>query len=245
MKIFFDLADYPKYDWGKMFTDAINCVIASGKINKIIIVVPVKAVYTTVDGILGSIGWQKKGQQYMHYNINLIIILCIPNSCIPSPSDAIFYFDLSSKQIFLFEDKISMDNLLEISIKDSADINLWGQTFEVKNVKNRAKDFNQLATTHKCQQAIDQLSKLINLSNKFSFHTSDEDLVKTYLLALHGLEPNPVNADSLFTYAMYKHNWPYHMAEQMREWMQRLNNGKTFKGGDRNKARWKTLYNRW
>ncbi len=91
------------------------------------------------------------------------------------------------------------------------------------------------------QQAFQTLTSLINMSTGIS-HSSDKEMAKTFVLALHGNEQS-LDANAVFAYLVKELNWDTDTANKIEKLIETLNSGGHFKGGDR--SRLQLFYNQW
>lgn len=81
------------------------------------------------------------------------------------------------------------------------------------------------------KKAMEELTDSINMSTGIH-HPSDEEDAKTYILALHKYE-DELDADVVGAYLVSELGWETKHAAEVEELINKLNNGKHFKGGRR------------
>ena len=85
---------------------------------------------------------------------------------------------------------------------------------------------------------------VINLGNRTAFNPLDEGFVKTCVLALNH-HMGFIDTDEVFAYVIRNRHWPVKLAYILVDCIDRLNNGRFFRGGDRHRMRWKNLFAGW
>lgn len=91
--------------------------------------------------------------------------------------------------------------------------------------------------------ALERLTGCINMGTGLS-HPSDEELAKTYVRTLHRFH-RPLECDKILSYLTGKLDWRFEVAQELVGYIEKLQTGKTFRGG---KADEKTLthyYSMW
>lgn len=159
-------------------------------------------------------------------------------------SDVVISYDLDSKELLKVEDQCSEGIVVNIEVRQYADINLWGGVWGVSSPANEENSYRRLNPRPIVRRALDQISRAINLGNRTAFHPGDDRLVKTIILALHhhfGI----IDSDEVFAYVVRTHHWPIGIATILKKYFDTLNNGRHFCGGDRHKRRWQELLAGW
>lgn len=159
-------------------------------------------------------------------------------------SDLVISCDLDSKELLKLEGEFAFGITDNIEVRQYADIALWGGTWGVANPGNPGSSFAQLNPHPIVQHALDQISQAINLGNRTVFHPSDDELVKTCVLALNH-HMGFINTDEVFAYVIRNRHWPVGLAYKLVDYIDRLNNGRIFHGGDRHRTRMNNLIARW
>lgn len=160
--------------------------------------------------------------------------------------DIVIYCSLQSDEILHVEEKGGVE--VGIAIKDYRSIELWGGTWGVSSLKAdglNLPDYDFWAPSVKVQNAIRKLTKVINLSNSKVFHISDEDLVKAYVRTLIKYEQQAILPEAVVAFAIRECRWNYNLASLMGGYFEKLNSGKSFKGGVRTAKEMKDLYQMW
>lgn len=158
--------------------------------------------------------------------------------------DLLISCDLDSKELLKVEDEYGFGIIDNIEVKQYADMERWGRVWGVTNPGNPDNSFVQLNPQPIVQHALDQITRVINLGNRTAFNPLDEGFVKTCVLALNhhmGL----IDADEVFAYVIRNRHWPVKLAYILVDYIDRLNNGRSFRGGDRHRRRWNNLFAGW
>lgn len=90
--------------------------------------------------------------------------------------------------------------------------------------------------------ALEQLTTIINLSTGIT-HPMDNEAAKKYIRALYRYEKEPLEGLVVEAYLVNNLNWKAQDARQVRDLVDRLNNGKNFQGGSTTSLC--SLYRRW
>lgn len=158
--------------------------------------------------------------------------------------DVIISYDLDSRELLKIEEKCGSGIDVNIEIKQYADIALWGGVWGVPCPRNEANSFAQMNPRLVVRHALNQISQAINLGNRTVFHPADDELVKTCLLALHH-HFGDVNSDEAFAYVVRNQHWSLGIAAILKKYIDILNDGRRFRGGDRHRRRWNELFAGW
>lgn len=239
----FDSCNYNN-DSARALLHALDCCYEAAKtgcINRIVIILPIQHAIENIVSILLGNGYRKANGTICKIGYNTNIVITSVKSYNHFDTDAVVFFGLDSFMMFEVEEKGC--NVLEIAVNDYSGYELWKGTWEAKNPDTGIS--TKLEPNDKIKNAFDQLSRAINITNTFAFHPSDEELVKKFIRTLNSLEPNPVNADEVFAYLRREKHWTLGLCKLVREWINRLNNGGTFKGGTATKTEMKALYAKW
>ena len=158
--------------------------------------------------------------------------------------DLVISCDLNSKELLKVEDEYGIGIIDNIEVRQYADISLWGGVWGVTNSGNSDNSYAQLNPQTIVQHALDQISQVINLGNRTVFNPLDEKYVKTCVLALnHHL--GIINTDEVFAYVIRNRHWSVDLAFILVDYIDRLNNGGSFRGGDRHRTCWNRLFSGW
>ena len=133
---------------------------------------------------------------------------------------------------------------VNIEVKQYADIDLWGGVWGVPSPLNAENSYRRLNPRPVVRRALVQMSRAINLGNRTVFHPGDDRLVKTFILALHH-HLGIIDSDKAFAYVVRTKHWPIGIATILMKYIDILNNGRHFHGGDRHRRRWQELLVSW
>jgi hypothetical protein len=92
------------------------------------------------------------------------------------------------------------------------------------------------------QKALDDLTGSVNMTTGIT-HSADNDLAKTYILALHN-EGEAMTAEGVRSY-LVRHGWDSSYAQDVCDLVETLSSGRHFQGGSRDKKSWKHHIGRW
>lgn len=244
MKHFYlDIADFNN-DVDTCLKQALAYAVTAAEasnIERIVIISPTNRVSINVAAILIALGCREANGTFNIIGSSINIVLNSIATYNNFDTDAVIYFALSSKEIFKIEEQRTFG--LEIAIKEYCDIDLWKGTWSAVNPQTKASI--KLEPNDKVKHAFDQLTRTVNITHSVCFHPSDEDCVKKFIRTLVEFEATPVNPDDVFAYLKRDKNWSIALCDQVREWISKLNNGGTFKGGKATKTEMKTLYSNW
>lgn len=95
--------------------------------------------------------------------------------------------------------------------------------------------------TNTVQEAMRMLTREVNMATALT-HSSDEELAKTYIRALHKYETS-LDTAIISRFLKVKLGWDAAATEKVEKWIDALNNGKSFKGGA--KTGLKNFYKQW
>lgn len=160
---------------------------------------------------------------YNSHNLHNIVITC----------------GIDSNDIFKIDDVYYRPDAI-ISIAWTFEgLEKWNKTWNSKEIRGKQK----LIKPYKNPSCIVQeaLKELNNIRKSTSIHPSDEEKVKTYILALHKHEK--LDADIIGAYLIRELNWYLKHVNYIEQLINTLNNGKHFKGGDLTKIQ--SHYERW
>lgn len=244
MKLFYlDIADFNN-NIHICLKQALTYAVAAAKastIKRIVIISSTNTISKNVADILIALGCRETHGTFTFIGSSINIVLNSIANYNHFDIDAVIYFALSSKEIFKVEEQRTFG--LEIALKEYCDIDLWKGTWSAVNPQTKAS--TKLEPNNKVKHAFDQLTRTINVTHTVCFHPSDEDYVKKFIRTLVEYEATPVNPDEVFAYLKRDKNWNIALCDQVREWISKLNNGGTFKGGKTTKSEMKTLYSNW
>ena len=244
MKHFYlDIADFNN-NIDICLQQALAYAVAAAKASttkRIVIISPTNTISKNVADSLIALGCRENSGTFNIIGSSINIVLNSIATYNHFDTDAVIYFALPSKEIFNIEEQRTFG--LEIALKEFCDIDLWKGTWSAVNPQTKASI--KLEPNDKVKHAFDQLTRTINITHSVRFHTSDEDCVKRFIRTLVEFEATPVNPDEVFAYLKRDKNWNIDLCYQVREWIAKLNNGGTFKGGKATKTEMKTLYSNW
>src|SRR5690606_6842751 len=93
------------------------------------------------------------------------------------------------------------------------------------------------------KKSMDDLTDAVNMSTGIRHH-ADNDLAKTYILALHN-NGEDMSAGDVRTYLVKDKGWKTDHAQDVYDLIETLNAGKHFQGGSRDKESWNYHIERW
>lgn len=158
--------------------------------------------------------------------------------------DLVLSCDLDSKELLKIEDEYGLGIVDIIEVKQYAEVSLWGGVWGVTNLGNPDNSFALLTPQPIVRHALDQISRAINLGNRIVFNPTDDMFVKTCVLALNH-HMGVINTDEVLAYVIRNRHWPVGLAYKLVDYIDRLNNGRYFRGGDRHRVRWNNLFAGW
>ena len=158
-----------------------------------------------------------------------------------SPSEIVITLGLDADDLLKIDDYYSVKAIIAIPwLKKNT--GKWLQTWSPKELRGKQPAIKGFANPSCIViKALEELTGLINMSTGIR-HPSDEREAKTTILALHKYEPQ-LNGDFVAAYLVRELNWESESANEMKEFINTLNDGKYFKGGDRTGL--KDYYKRW
>lgn len=174
-----------------------------------------------------------RGEKFMDCRVPIKIetIRTIRESHINKTSEIVVGFGLDSKQLFRLDDFYSIKIIILVPwLKE--DVKKWVQTWnpiEISMKREPIKTFPEPSDVIK--KAMNSLTSSINMSTGIS-HPTDEELAKTYILALHKYEWT-LDADIVGSYLVKQLNWQSNDAAKIEKLINTLNEGRYFKGGKR------------
>lgn len=139
-------------------------------------------------------------------------------------------FGLKSDELFGFDDFHNVSYVIAVPwLKDSVDI--WAKTWEAEEIRTKVKAPPIPLPDKVVQRAFDSLTTSVNLSTGIT-HPSDEHQCKTYIRALDKYNYK-MDENEVFAYLVKEKGWYSSGAKDVVEIISKINNGKTFKGGDK------------
>jgi hypothetical protein len=156
-----------------------------------------------------------------------------------SSQDIVITMGMDSDDVMKLEDQFGVGVIIAIPwLKEGLSrwIDTWGPIEARSNSK--ASTYPELACIVKT--AFASLSKSINLSTGIH-NPFDEELAKTYIRVLHKYVG--LNGEQVVGYLVRELHWQTTHAEEVKGLIDKLNSGKTFKGGE--KTGLQNYYNRW
>lgn len=204
---------------------------------------------TTEETIEGLCPVQKNGKATCIAGCNVnYVVATIKNykNGMAGSHDVVVYCGLTSEEIMPAEEVTGID--YAISVKDFRSITLWGETWGVPGLSANGLNlppFNVISPNQKVQSAINHLSHAVNLTNIVALSTSDDELVKAYVRTLFRYEQKPINVDEVKAYAIRQCGWNWTLVNQMSSYFDKMNNGKSFKGGNASATQMKAWYDMW
>ena len=247
-RVYVDDADY---GLALQYAVAAACVEANkGTYNKIVFLTLTNDhKETTEETIEGICPVQKNGKakRIAGCNVNYVVATIKKyENGLAGPHDVVVYCGLTSEEIIPVEELAGID--YAIAVKENRSITLWGETWGVTGLSAKGlnlQTFNVISPNQKVQNAINHLSHAVNLTNKCVLNTCDEELVKAYVRTLFKYEQRPINVNEVIAYATRQCGWNWALSNQMAGYFDKMNNGKTFKGGITSAAQMKDWYDMW
>lgn len=224
--------------------DALNCCYAAtqnSNIQRIAIILPTKASIGNIESMLLANGYRKAAGALCKIGCQTNVVVTSVISYNHFATDAVIFYGMDSFEMFAVEEKGSC--VLEIAVKEYVDYDLWKGTWGAINLASN--NMTLLAPSEKVKHAFDILTQAINRTNSIVFHPSDEELIKKYIRTLVAMEPTPINADEVFAYLHREKNWTLVLCKLVKEWIERIYQGRTFNGGTATKTEMKSLYANW
>jgi len=139
-------------------------------------------------------------------------------------------FGLSSDELFRYDDFDNVSYIIAVPwLKNSVD--RWARTWEAEEIRTAVKATPIPLPDKVVQRAFDSLTTSVNLSTGIT-HPSDEHECKTYIRALNKYNYK-MNEDEVFSYLVKNNNWNSSGAKDVVAIISKVNNGKTFQGGEK------------
>lgn len=155
------------------------------------------------------------------------------------PSEVLITCGLDLDEILKFEDYLSVKVIIAIPwVNDS--IKKWVQTWSPIELRGKLEIVAIQEPSCIIKKALKDLTESINMSTGIK-HSSDNDLAKTYILALHKHEL--LDPDVIQAYLLKALNWQSEFVNDVIKLVTTLNNNNYFQGGDRNNIDYH--YERW
>lgn len=247
-RVYVDDADY---GLALKYAIAAACVEANkGGYNKIVFLTLMNDhKKTTEESIKGICRVQMNGKATCiagcHVNY-VVATLKKYKSGLAGPHDVVVYCGLMSEEIISVEEVMGIG--YAIAVKEYRSITLWGETWGVAGLSAKGLNlpsFYAISPTPKVQNAIRRLTHAINLTNRTAFNTSDDELIKAYVRTLYKYEQRPIATNAIISFAIRECGWNLKQVNQMASYFEKMNNGKSFKGGIASAAQMKTWYDMW
>lgn len=145
-----------------------------------------------------------------------------------SASDIVIAYGIRTKELRLLDDIQSAKYIISIPwIK--ADTEEWINSRNAINAETGEASLMALPSAVVCI-ALKDLTENINLSTGIS-HPMDSETAKRYIRVLYKYEKEKLEGDVIEAYLITHLHWEARHAVQVRELVDRLNEGKTFQGG--------------
>ena len=181
-----------------------------------------------------------KGYQLKEPKVLIKIETLITYKRSPGCSDVVIAFGTRTKELCELEDIHSVKYIISIPWLKS-ETNEWIQSRNVINAETNKKNSIRLPSLI-VRIALEQLTTIINLSTGIT-HPMDNEAAKKYIRALYRYEKEPLEGLVVEAYLVNNLNWKAQDARQVRDLVDRLNNGKNFQGGSTTSLC--SLYRRW
>lgn len=249
-RFFFDEADF-QYNFAPALGAAIDFarakVAAGGQYSKLVILTVGNNNLATITSMMNQqLGMSSAGGTNRVPNLALNIMLTTTHRyrAMVDTHDFVISCGLDSNELLRLENDNAHGIDVNVEVKDYPDISLWGNIWGVQSPHVPESSFAAIMPAVHVQHALDQISGAIGLYHTHDFHPSDDEFVKTCVLALHHHLGN-INSDEVLAYVLRVHRWPLGIALKLKVYFDTLNNGRHFKGGDRHRTRWNQLFANW
>jgi hypothetical protein len=158
-----------------------------------------------------------------------------------NPSEIVVVFGMDSEQLNEIDDFYSVKAIILVPwLKEN--VKKWVQTWNPEEISGNGESIETYPEPSEVvKKAMNSLTSSINMSTGIS-HPMDEELAKTYILALHKYE-STLDADIVGSYLVKQLSWQTEDAADVEKLINTLNAGKFFKGGKRTGL--KEYYNLW
>lgn len=181
-----------------------------------------------------------KGYQYNKPKVLIKIESTITYQRSPGYSDVVIAFGTRTKELCELEDIHSVKYIISIPWVKS-ETEEWIKSRNAINAETGEKNLIKLPSLIVCI-ALQQLTNSINLSTGISYPT-DNETAKKYIRALYKYEEEPLKGLDVEAYLVNNLNWKSQDAKQVRDLVDRLNNGRNFQGGSTTSLL--SLYEHW
>ena len=148
-----------------------------------------------------------------------------------NPSEVVITFGLSVEEINKIDDSYSVKVIIAVPWLKNSLMN-WIQAWNPIELRTKQKTLDAIIEPS-CivKRALHDLSSAINMSTGITY-PMDEELAKTYILALHKYEPS-IEEEIITSYLVRELGWEVEDANDIKQLINTLNAGKHFKGGTR------------
>lgn len=181
-----------------------------------------------------------KGYQLKEPKVLIKIETLITYKRSPGYSDVVIAFGTRTKELCELEDIHSVKYIISIPWVKS-ETEEWIKSRNAINAETGEKNLIKLPSLIVCI-ALQQLTNSINLSTGISYPT-DNETAKKYIRALYKYEEEPLKGLDVEAYLVNNLNWKSQDAKQVRDLVDRLNNGRNFQGGSTTSLL--SLYEHW
>lgn len=146
---------------------------------------------------------------------------------------------LNADDLYKIDDYYSISSIIAIPWLQEK-LLPWIKTWDPQELRgNQIEELPDPATT--VQKAMTMLTREVNMATALT-HSSDEELAKTFIRALHKYETS-LDTAIVDRFLKVTLRWDAAAAEKVEKWIDALNNGKSFKGGA--KTGLKNIYKQW
>lgn len=147
---------------------------------------------------------------------------------------------LNAEDLYKIDDYSSISSIIAIPWLQERTLP-WIKTWSPKELRGNQNIEVLSEPSDVVQEAMKRLTSAVNLATALT-NPNDEELAKTYVLALHKYEPN-LDADVVSAYLKKSLNWDAVTTQKIEKMINILNSGKFFKGGTR--IGLKNIYKQW
>jgi hypothetical protein len=157
-----------------------------------------------------------------------------------SPTSIVIACGLDDGDLFKIDDFYTVKSIIAIPWLQER-VQQWIGTWGPLDIRNGGNAPTFPLPTCPVQKAMRALTDSINMSTGIT-HPADNNLAKTYVLSLHRYETR-LRGNEVAAYLIRELGWETDAAKELGGLIDTLNNGKSFRGGER--SGWQNHYKRW
>lgn len=157
-----------------------------------------------------------------------------------SPKDVVVCCHMDSKDVFKVDDFRTAKYIIALSWTTDG-LSAWKSRWNAENVMGKSEEVDEAPSNDILLTALKEMDVRM-YETKSLTHPNDEETCKTYIRAIHKYLPN-VNPAEVENTLVTELGWEHKNASKVGELLQRLKEGRTFRGGQ--KTYLKEYYNRW